>query len=108
MIAYNGNYPIIAYYVQDKDNLQGRTAFRCRKVNEDSQFFAESSSGLIDIGRGGLTLVTPKKLTYATGAKVIVDGILYTVNSMSLYIPDAVAQGPFSRKMNAIYMIQLG
>lgn len=106
MKVYNGNYPIIAYYVPDDENQQSRIPFRCRKVSEGAQFFTESLSGLVDTGTS-LSIVTPKHLKYQKAAKVIIDGILYSVTRIDPFIPDQANRGPFKTKNDANYLIQL-
>lgn len=106
MFTYNGNFPLIAYYIEDKDNNQSRVPFKCRKTGEEPQFFSINLSGLSDTGTE-LTLITPKKLEYKKGAKVIMDGIMYSVERIQPFVPDQVQQGLVKRKINAYYLIML-
>jgi hypothetical protein len=106
MFTYNGNFPLIAYYIEDKNNTQSRVPFKCRKTGEEAQFFSISLSGLADTGTN-LTLSTPKYIKYKEGSKVILDGIMYSVEGIYPYVPDQVPQGLVKRKINAYYLIVL-
>jgi len=108
MYTYNGNYPLVAYYIPDGSNTQSRVVFRCKKTSEAPQFYSESLSGLIDTGTS-LTIITPKKFEFKAinEPKVLIDGIIYSVEGIYPYVPDQANQGPFSRKLNANYMISL-
>ena len=108
MFTYKGNYPLVADYIPDGSNTQARIAFRCRKVSEAAQFFSENIGGVLDTGTN-LTIITPKRFKYkATDEpKVIIDGIVYSVESINPFVPDQANVGPFSRKINAQYLIQL-
>jgi hypothetical protein len=106
MFIYEGGFPLIAYYIEDKTNTQARIPFKCRIISEAGQFFTTTLSGLIDTGTN-LTISTPKRLIYKPGAKVIIDGIMYSVASINPFIPDNVSQGIIKRKINANYIIVL-
>lgn len=106
MYILHGDFPLIGQYLPDKTNQQERIPFKCRIVSDAPQFFTTVLGGLMDIGTS-LTIVTPKHLEYVTGARVIIDGVMYSVNSVTPYIPDQVAQGFVQRKLLAEYIIQL-
>ena len=107
MFTYNGNFPLLAFFLPDEDNQQVRTPFKYRSITEGGAFYSQSLSGLVDVGTN-LTMITPKRLVFTKGSRVLVDGIIYSVNSINPFIPDNAAQGIFKRKLNAQYLIQLG
>ena len=106
MFIYHGDFPLVAYYLPDKTNVQERIPFKCRIVSDAPQLFNTILGGLMDVGTN-LTIVTPKRLIYEIGASVIVDGIMYSVASITPYIPDQVPQGFIKRKLLAEYIINL-
>jgi hypothetical protein len=108
MFTYNGGYPLIAYYIPKGSNTQSRIVFRCRKVSEAAQFFSQNINGVIDTGTN-LTIIAPKRFDFVAKdkPKVIIDGIIYSVESINPYVPDQANVGPFNRKKNVQYLIQL-
>ena len=106
MITYNGNFPLLGHFLPEENNQQVRVPFKYRNITEGAQFYSESLSGLIDIGTE-LTILTPKRFDFKKGVKVIIDGTLYSVESINPFIPDNVNQGPFRRKLNAQYLLEL-
>ena len=107
MLTYNGNFPNLAIFLPDKDDSTNRIPFKCRVAEENTQFFSYNSGGLVDIGTN-LAIITPKRFELQNGAKVILDGIRYSIQSITPFIPDSANKGPFNRKINAEYLIQLG
>lgn len=101
-----GEFPNIAYYIPDGKNLQARIPFRCRIESPSGQAFSVNLNGLIDTGIGA-TISTPVKLEYKSGAKVLLNDILYSVGAIQPYIPDSMAQGLVKQKINVEYIIAL-
>lgn len=106
MYILHGDFPLIGQYLPDKNNQQERIPFKCRILNDAPQFFTTKAGGLIDVGTN-LTIITPKRFQFVSGASVIIDGILYSVSSITPIIPDNVVQGFVKRKLLAEYVIQL-
>ena len=104
MYTYNGGYPVVGYYMPDESE-QTRVGFRCKYITEDGAVFF-NRGGMIDVG-SNMLIVTPKKINYVKGARAIVDGIQYSVQSVQPFIPDKAAGGSVKRKINVEYLIQL-
>ena len=107
MLTYNGNFPNLGVYLPDKNDSTNRIPFRCRIAEENIQVFSYNTGGLVDIG-ANLAIITPKRFELESGARVVLDGIRYSVQSITPFIPDSANRGPFIRKINAEYLIQLG
>lgn len=106
MYTYNGNYPLYAVFLPDPKNSGHRIPFKCRIESDSGQFYTLSTAGLRDIGQE-LTIVTPKNFKKTEGARVIMDGIVYSVQSVRASIPDKTIGGTLNRKINAEYYIEL-
>lgn len=106
MDIFDGNMPKQAYFIPS-GNISTRIPFRCRLEGDAAQFYTQNIGGLIDTGTSAL-IVTKRKFDYKQGAKVILDDILYSVISITPFIPDTVAHGIFRRKASTRYVIQLG
>jgi hypothetical protein len=105
MDIFDSNMPKQAYFMYAEDKT--RIPFRCRLEGDATQFYTRNIGGLIDTGTSAL-IVTKKQFDYKAGAKVIVDDILYSVISITPFIPDNIAHGVFRRKASTQYVIQLG
>ena len=104
---FREGFPSIAYYIQDGDNLGSRIPFKCRVLEEDgAQFFTQTVAGLVDVGSNA-RLITYKRLFFKQNAKVLWNDVLYSVQSITPFIPDPSAAGFTKRKMQTEYFIQL-
>ena len=106
MAVFNAGFPSVAFYIPDKDNLNARIPFKCRILDEGAQFYSQPISGGVDIGASA-ALITWKKFEFKTGAKVILNDVLYSVESISPYIPDPAMLGFVRGKANAEYVFRL-
>lgn len=107
MSYFREGFPSIAYYISNGDNLGSRLAFKCRVVQEDgAQFFTQTVAGLVDVGANA-RLITYKKLYFEQNAKVLWNDVLYSVQSITPFIPDPSVAGFTKRKMQTEYLIQL-
>jgi len=104
MYTYNGSYPLIGYYMPDSTK-NSKVAFKCRYAQEEGAVFF-NRQGLIDTGTSAM-VITPKRLKYVKGARVVINGIRYSVESIRPFIPDKVAGGTIKTTINAEYLIQL-
>ena len=107
MSYFRGGFPNVAYYIEDSNNLQSRVPFKCRVVQDAGVAFSQSLTGLVDIGRSA-QLVTYVNFKYKPGSKVIWNDILFSVVSITPYIPDTVNQGFVKPKLYAEYLMVLG
>lgn len=103
---FREGFPNVGYYIPDKSNLSARVAFKCRIVNDAPQFFNQPIAGLVDVGTN-LTLVTWKNLPFKNGAKVLFNDVLYSVQSITPFIPDPSRAGFVKQKLQAEYLLQL-
>jgi hypothetical protein len=99
---YN-DMPQMAFYIPEENT---RIPFKCRMITEGGQFYTRNIGGLLDTGTNAI-LITRAPLKYKSGAKVIVDDILYSVVSITPFIPDSVATGVFKRKNHSYYTVAL-
>lgn len=106
MHTYNGNFPLIGVFLPDSKNTGHRIPFKCRIMGDEGQYFTVNAAGLRDTGVG-LTIATPKRFQKSEGARVILDGIIYSVSSIQAFIPDKTIGGSIRRKINAEYVIRL-
>lgn len=106
MDIFDSNMPKHAFFIPS-GTVSTRIPFRCRLETDGAQFYTRNIGGLLDTGTNAV-IVTKKELEYQTGAKVIIDDILYSVISITPFIPDTVAQGIYKRKAKTQYVIQLG
>jgi hypothetical protein len=104
---FREGFPSIAYYIQDGNNLGSRIAFKCRVLQDDGpQFFSQTVGGLVDVGANA-RIITHRKLEFKQNAKVLWNDVLYSVQSITPFIPDPSMQGFTKRKLQAEYLIQL-
>jgi hypothetical protein len=101
-----GDMPQLAFFLED-GAATNRVPFRCRLEQEGAQFYTRNIGGLIDTGTNAV-IVTKQPLKYKTGARVLMDDILYSVISITPFIPDSITQGIFKRKPSTQYVLQLG
>jgi hypothetical protein len=103
MELFFNDMPQVAYYIPEENT---RIPFKCRLISDGGQFYTRNVGGLLDNGTNAI-LVTRAPLKYKNGAKVIMDDILYSVVSITPFIPDSVATGVFKRKTQSYYTIAL-
>lgn len=106
MELLRGNYPMVGFYIPDGDTAQNRIPFRYRIVSDAFQAYTTTGNGLVDVGTGA-TIVTSTKFAFSTKAKVIMNDILYSVQSITPVITDAMAQGLVKKKLLTEYVIAL-
>lgn len=106
MSIFREGFPNVAYFIPDKNNLTARIAFKCRIVSDAPQFFNQPIAGMVDVGTN-MTIVTWKRLDYKVGAKVLFNDVLYSVQSITPFIPDPSRAGFTKQKLQAEYLIQL-
>jgi hypothetical protein len=106
MEIIRGNYPMVGFFIPDGDTTQNRIAFKYRIVSEPLQSYSSTPNGLIDVGTGA-TIITSTKFQYTSKSKVIMNDILYSVNSITPVITDAMAQGLVKKKLMSEYIISL-
>jgi hypothetical protein len=105
MIIDNGNYPLIAYFLPDKDKPKERIIFKARYLSEESHFFIVNAEGLIDSGIE-LSLATPKKIKYIPSKSgLIFEGARYSVSGVFRFVPDKTRENPFKRDFTMEYVI---
>lgn len=105
MYTYNGNYPLVGIFLPDKANPNERIPFRYKMLEDTTQFFT-TNNGLIDSGIS-MSIITPKKIDYKEGSKIIIEGIKYSISSVTVRIPDKIVGITIRRKINAEYIIGL-
>lgn len=106
MDVFSGNMPQIAFFLEDAA-ATNRIKFKCRIEQDGAQFYTRNIGGLIDTGTNAV-IVTNKPLKYKNGARVIMDDIMYSVISITPFIPDNVPHGMLKRKAFTQYVMQLG
>jgi hypothetical protein len=106
MELLRGNYPMVGFYIPDGDTAQNRISFRYRIVSDAFQSYTTTGNGLVDVGTAA-TIVTSTKFAFSTKAKVIMNDILYSVQSITPVITDAMAQGLVKKKLLTEYIINL-
>lgn len=105
MYTYNGDYPLVGILIPDKTNPNERIPFKYKMLEDTTQFFT-TSGGLMDSGIA-MSIVTPKKIDYVEGAKIIIEGIKYSISGITVRIPDKAIGMTIRRKINAEYIIGL-
>lgn len=106
MDPFEGNMPQIAFFLEDAE-ATNRVKFKCRIEQDGAQFYTRNIGGLIDTGTNAV-IVTKKPLEYKSGARVIMDDIMYSVISITPFIPDNIVNGIRRRKASTQYVLQLG
>ena len=105
MYTYAGNYPLVGIFLPDKANPNERIPFKYKMLEDTTQFFT-TIGGLIGSGIA-MSIITPKKIDYKEGSKVIIEGIKYSISSITVRIPDKAVGMTIRRKINAEYIIGL-
>lgn len=105
MYTYDGDYPLVGIFLPDKTNPNERIPFRYKMLEDTTQFFTVNG-GLMDSGVA-MSIVTPKKIDYKEGSKIIIEGIKYSISHVIVRIPDKAVGMTVRRKINAEYIIGL-
>ena len=105
MSIFNSGFPNVAYFLPTGEGE--KIAIKCRILTESPQVYAQPTAGLIDVGSQGMTISTWKKITINSKSKMIVNDVLYSIQSIVPVVADPYSQGFTKTKNRTEYYIQL-